>query len=94
MVVTTDLAIHDGKSDVGVDIKTACDALTAFDGVKRRMELIGEVNNISVYDDFAHHPTAIKTTLEGLRKKVGNRKIWGLLNLAQTPCVWVLIKIT
>ncbi len=64
---------------VGVDIKTACDALTAFDGVKRRMELIGEVNNISVYDDFAHHPTAIKTTLKGLRKKVGNRKIWAII---------------
>lgn len=64
---------------VGVDIKTACDALTAFDGVKRRMELVGEVNNISVYDDFAHHPTAIKTTLEGLRKKVGNRKIWAII---------------
>jgi UDP-N-acetylmuramate: L-alanyl-gamma-D-glutamyl-meso-diaminopimelate ligase len=64
---------------VGVDIKTACDALTAFDGVKRRMELVGEVNNISVYDDFAHHPTAIKTTLEGLRKKVGKRKIWAII---------------
>ncbi len=64
---------------VGVDIKTACDALTAFDGVKRRMELVGEVNDISVYDDFAHHPTAIKTTLEGLRKKVGNRKVWAII---------------
>ena len=64
---------------VGVDIKVACDALSAFDGVKRRMELIGEVNNISVYDDFAHHPTAIKTTLEGLRKKVGSRKIWAII---------------
>lgn len=65
--------------NVGVDINVACDALSAFGGVKRRMELIGEVNNISVYDDFAHHPTAIKTTLEGLRKKVGNGKIWAII---------------
>jgi UDP-N-acetylmuramate: L-alanyl-gamma-D-glutamyl-meso-diaminopimelate ligase len=42
---------------------------------KRRMELKGTVNDIDVYDDFAHHPTAIKTTLEGLRNKVGNRRI-------------------
>lgn len=64
---------------VGVTIATACAALSAFGGVKRRMELVGEVNNISVYDDFAHHPTAIKTTLEGLRKKVGSRKIWAII---------------
>ena len=43
------------------------------------MELVGEVANISVYDDFAHHPTAIKTTLEGLRNKVGDRKIWAII---------------
>lgn len=64
---------------VGVDLATACAALSAFDGVKRRMELVGEVADISVYDDFAHHPTAIKTTLEGLRNKVGERKIWAII---------------
>lgn len=73
------LAAIAAAHNVGVDLTTACAALSAFGGVKRRMELVGEVANISVYDDFAHHPTAIKTTLEGLRNKVGNRKIWAII---------------
>jgi UDP-N-acetylmuramate: L-alanyl-gamma-D-glutamyl-meso-diaminopimelate ligase len=56
----------------GVPAKDAIDALSRFINVKRRMEIRGEVNGITVYDDFAHHPTAIATTLEGLRAKVGN----------------------
>ena len=47
----------------------------SFAGVKRRMECLGEVGGVRVYDDFAHHPTAIATTLQGLRKKVGAEKI-------------------
>ncbi|MEN1726928.1 MAG: cyanophycin synthetase, partial [Pseudomonadota bacterium] len=58
--VDTDLAIH---------------ALSRFTGVKRRMELVGEVEGIRVYDDFAHHPTAIRLTLEGLRRSVGNARV-------------------
>jgi UDP-N-acetylmuramate: L-alanyl-gamma-D-glutamyl-meso-diaminopimelate ligase len=54
----------------GVPIDIACEALSRFGGVKRRLELIGEVRNIKVYDDFAHHPTAIKTTLGGLRARM------------------------
>ena len=55
---------------------TACQALSEFVGVKRRMEAIHEDSRVTVYDDFAHHPTAIKTTLEGLRAKVaGDEKI-------------------
>ncbi|HMY82022.1 MAG TPA: UDP-N-acetylmuramate:L-alanyl-gamma-D-glutamyl-meso-diaminopimelate ligase, partial [Agitococcus sp.] len=73
------LAAVAAAHNVGVDLATACAALSAFDGVKRRMELVGEVADISVYDDFAHHPTAIKTTLEGLRNKVGGRKIWAII---------------
>ncbi|MFO1390942.1 MAG: UDP-N-acetylmuramate:L-alanyl-gamma-D-glutamyl-meso-diaminopimelate ligase [Agitococcus sp.] len=73
------LAAIAAAHNVGVDLATACAALSAFDGVKRRMELVGEVADISVYDDFAHHPTAIKTTLEGLRNKVGDRKIWAII---------------
>jgi UDP-N-acetylmuramate: L-alanyl-gamma-D-glutamyl-meso-diaminopimelate ligase len=46
-------------------------ALNAFEGAKRRMELVGDVGGVKVYDDFAHHPTAISTTLEGLRRNVG-----------------------
>lgn len=60
---------------VGVPAATAIDALSSFSGVKRRMELISDARDILVYDDFAHHPTAIRLTLEGLRKKVGNARI-------------------
>ena len=60
---------------MGLPAKTAIDALSAFSGVKRRMEQIVEKRNIHVYDDFAHHPTAIRLTLEGLRRKVGNARI-------------------
>jgi UDP-N-acetylmuramate: L-alanyl-gamma-D-glutamyl-meso-diaminopimelate ligase len=56
---------------VGVEPHNACAALKEFSGVKRRMELIGEVKGRKIYDDFAHHPTAIATTLEGLRARVG-----------------------
>ena len=57
---------------VGVEPKLAIEALSLFKGVKRRMEVKGVVNGITVFDDFAHHPTAIQTTLEGLRAKVGS----------------------
>jgi len=59
----------------GLPAATAIEALSSFSGVKRRMELIAEAQNIRVYDDFAHHPTAIRLTLEGLRRKVGNARI-------------------
>lgn len=64
---------------VGVAPGVACEALEKFAGVKRRMELIGSVRNIFVYDDFAHHPTAIKSTLDGLRAKVGSEKIFAVI---------------
>lgn len=64
---------------VGVDIKTACQALSVFSGIKRRMELVGVVRQVYVYDDFAHHPTAIATTLDGIRKKLGQKKIWAII---------------
>lgn len=66
---------------VGVKIDDAVDALAHFKNVKRRMEIKGVVNNITIYDDFAHHPTAIQTTLDGLRKKVGNDKIIAIIEL-------------
>lgn len=55
---------------VGVAIPTACDALSQFASVKRRMEWLGEIAGIHVYDDFAHHPTAIATTLHGMRQRL------------------------
>ena len=60
---------------VGVDIASIIPLLAAFSSVKRRMEVIGTHDGITVYDDFAHHPTAIHTTLSGLRAKVGDARI-------------------
>lgn len=64
---------------VGVTPDLACEALAKFINTKRRLELKGEVNEITVFDDFAHHPTAIELTLGGLRNKVGDKKIIAVL---------------
>lgn len=64
---------------VGVTPEIAAEALCQFEGVKRRMELLGKPRGIAVYDDFAHHPTAIETTLAGLRAKVGGEKITAVI---------------
>lgn len=64
---------------VGVTYQQAAEALSRFKGIKRRMELRGEVNAIKVYDDFAHHPTAIQTTIAGLRANIGERKLIAIL---------------
>jgi len=63
----------------GVPVAQAVAALGEYRGVKRRMELRGQVNGVTVYDDFAHHPTAIATTLQGLRRCVGDARILLLL---------------
>ncbi|MEJ2591877.1 MAG: UDP-N-acetylmuramate:L-alanyl-gamma-D-glutamyl-meso-diaminopimelate ligase [Candidatus Thiodiazotropha sp.] len=63
----------------GVPPDVAIRALKEFRNVKRRMELRGEVAGVRIYDDFAHHPTAIETTLEGLRSQVGKARIIALL---------------
>ncbi|MEQ1512378.1 MAG: UDP-N-acetylmuramate:L-alanyl-gamma-D-glutamyl-meso-diaminopimelate ligase [Lysobacteraceae bacterium] len=60
---------------VGVDPAGVMSALAGFRSVKRRLEVLGTANGITVYDDFAHHPTAIRTTLEGLRARVGSARI-------------------
>ena len=65
--------------NVGVSPETAAEALSSFKNVKRRMELRGETAGIKVYDDFAHHPTAIATTLAGLRAKVKQERIVAIL---------------
>lgn len=64
---------------VGVEPEIACDALSQFVGVKRRMELVGEVNGVAIYDDFAHHPTAIKTTLDGARAQHPSARITAVI---------------
>ncbi len=65
------LATIAAAEHVGVSPAMAAQALSTFENVKRRMEVRGTVNGITVYDDFAHHPTAIRTTVDGLRRKVG-----------------------
>jgi len=59
----------------GVDPERAIAALASFRGVKRRMELVADIDGIRVYDDFAHHPTAIRLTLEGLRRNISNARL-------------------
>ncbi|NLA51889.1 MAG: UDP-N-acetylmuramate:L-alanyl-gamma-D-glutamyl-meso-diaminopimelate ligase [Alcaligenaceae bacterium] len=73
------LAAISAAEHVGVQPALACEALHSFTGIKRRMELRDTVNGIAVYDDFAHHPTAITTTLEGLRKQIGDARIVAVL---------------
>lgn len=77
--VANALATIAAAQHVGVALETACEALSNFGGVKRRMELLGTVNGIEVYDDFAHHPTAIDTTLDGARKRLGERRLWAII---------------
>jgi len=64
---------------IGVSPDKSIAALARFENAKRRLEFKGKVNEISVYDDFAHHPTAIHTTLEGLRANVGQQRIFAIL---------------
>ena len=73
------LAVAAAARHAGVDVQTACEALSAFQNVKRRMEIKGSVRGITVYDDFAHHPTAIATTVGGLRQRVGSARILAVL---------------
>jgi len=69
--VNNALAALAAASHAGVSTKVGIEALASFKNVKRRLEVRGKVRDITVYDDFAHHPTAIKTTLAGLRAKIG-----------------------
>jgi UDP-N-acetylmuramate: L-alanyl-gamma-D-glutamyl-meso-diaminopimelate ligase len=63
----------------GVELAKSVEALREFKGVRRRMEVRGVVDDITVYDDFAHHPTAIHTTIDGLRRKIGNARLIAVL---------------
>jgi UDP-N-acetylmuramate: L-alanyl-gamma-D-glutamyl-meso-diaminopimelate ligase len=69
------LAALSAARHAGVTIAQGIAALDRFQGVKRRMEVRGVVNGITVYDDFAHHPTAFGATIEGLRHRVGKQRI-------------------
>lgn len=65
----------------GVPAAVAIAALAEFKSVKRRMEIRGQVKGITVYDDFAHHPTAIRTTIEGLRARIGAKRLVAVLDI-------------
>jgi len=73
------LAAIGAARHAGVTPERACAALANFASVRRRMELLGVAAGVRVYDDFAHHPTAIATTIEGLRRRVGNERIVAVL---------------
>lgn len=64
---------------IGIGIHQACQALSDFAGIKRRMEMIADINGMLIFDDFAHHPTAIATTLDGAKKRLNGRKIWAII---------------
>ncbi len=63
----------------GIEPAEAIESLAAYSGVRRRMQVRGEARGVTVYDDFAHHPTAIRTTVEGLRQRVGRSRILAVL---------------
>jgi UDP-N-acetylmuramate: L-alanyl-gamma-D-glutamyl-meso-diaminopimelate ligase len=73
------LAAIAGACHAGVAAPRAIGALPAFRGIARRMQLRGEAGGVRVYDDFAHHPTAIATTIDGLRRRVGPARIIAVL---------------
>ena len=86
--LTGDHNVHNALSAVaaarhaGVAIEVACEALSSFQGVKRRMELLFQAPGMNIYDDFAHHPTEIKTTLQGLRRRVGKERVIAMIEPA------------
>jgi UDP-N-acetylmuramate: L-alanyl-gamma-D-glutamyl-meso-diaminopimelate ligase len=73
------LAAMAAANHIGISPENSARALATFKNVKRRLEIIGVANNITVYDDFAHHPTAITTTVDGLRRRVGKARILAVL---------------
>jgi len=77
--VNNALAAIAAARHAGVPAHVACEGLGKFQAPKRRLEVRGVVNGITVYDDFAHHPTAIRTTVAGLRAKVGSARIVAVL---------------
>ena len=77
--VSNALAAIAAARHAGVPVAQSLEALSDFQGIKRRMEIRGKVNGITVYDDFAHHPTAIAHTVKALRDKVGQAKIIAVL---------------
>src|SRR4029453_18212636 len=64
--------------DLGLDLEQLRQGLATFKGVKRRLEIVGEARGVTVYDDFAHHPTAVEETLKAVRHSTPGKKIWAI----------------
>lgn len=64
--------------DEGIDVEVIKEALSKFQAVKKRQELVGEVDGIRVIDDFAHHPTAVRATVEAIRRRYPDRRMWAI----------------
>jgi UDP-N-acetylmuramate: L-alanyl-gamma-D-glutamyl-meso-diaminopimelate ligase len=79
--VANALAVFAATQQIGIPADLTAQALASFKNVKRRLEVKGTINGITVYDDFAHHPTAIQLTLQGLRHKVGQDRIIAIIDL-------------
>ena len=65
-------------ADLGLDLERLRQGLAAFSGVKRRLELVGEAGGVRVYDDFAHHPTAVEETLKAVRRSAPGKRVWAI----------------
>ena len=76
--VYNSLACIAAASHHGISVKAIQKALRGFKGVKRRLQMRGEINGIRIYDDFAHHPTAVKSTLKTVKKNLKGRKLWAV----------------
>src|SRR6267142_1622450 len=72
--------------ELGIENKDIQRALTSFKSVKRRLELRGEVNGVRVYDDFAHHPTAVHETLRAIRERFPDQRIWAVFEPRSQTC--------
>jgi UDP-N-acetylmuramate: L-alanyl-gamma-D-glutamyl-meso-diaminopimelate ligase len=77
--VLNGLAALTACTQIGIPIVDSMHALTEFKGVKRRLELVAEINDIRIYDDFAHHPTAIRYTLDAMRRHASGERIIALI---------------
>jgi len=76
--VNNALATYAMAKEIGIDTQVIREALATFSGVKRRQEVIGKVGEITVIDDFAHHPTAVKETIDAIRAAYSERRVWAI----------------
>src|SRR5262249_58416258 len=65
-------------TEVGLSVETIAEGLRTFTGVKRRLEVVGVADGVTIFDDFAHHPTAVAETLAGLRASNPEARIWAV----------------